>query len=326
VTAPGSAPPADGRGIPREIYLDWNATAPPLPAVFEAMREAAEKAWANPSSIHGSGRAARAVVETARETIAALAEAEPRDVILTSGATESNNLALQGVRVLVTSRLEHPSVVRVAEALERSGRVVRWIPVGASGALDPGDVARTLAGLGAGFVVACMAANHETGVLQPIGEVARVVHEAGGRLHVDAAQTAGKLPPKALEGADTVSLAAHKLRGPKGIGALALRAPGLPAAVLLGGAQERGLRPGTVDAVAAAGFGRAAQHALDGGPGRYASLAGLRDRLEAAVGDRAVVNGTAVRLPHVANLSFEGWRGGVLVGARAPQGIPHYTA
>lgn len=321
MTGLAGAPEPRGAVRSREVYLDWNATAPPLPAVLEAMQEAARVAWANPSSVHGAGRAARAVVDDARETIALLAGAAARDVVLTSGATESNNLALRGAEVLVTSRLEHPSVVRVAEALEHSGRLVRWIAVGPSGMVGPDDVGRALAGLPAGFTVACMAANHETGVLSPLEEVARVVHAAGGRLHVDAVQAAGKVPKEALHVADTLSFAAHKLRGPKGIGALVLRTPGLPSPVILGGAQERGLRPGTVDAVAAAGFARAVRHALDGGLERYAALASLRDRVEASVADRALVNGTGPRLPHVTNLSFTGWRGDELVAALDLEGI-----
>ncbi len=130
-------------------YLDWNATTPPLPEVLDAMREAAGKAWANPSSIHGHGRAARAVIEDARASIAALAGVDPRDVVFTSGGTEANNLALRSAfaqpGTLVTSRLEHPSVTRVAEALEREGRArVRWLGVLPSGTIDLDDLARAL--------------------------------------------------------------------------------------------------------------------------------------------------------------------------------------
>jgi cysteine desulfurase len=303
----------------RSIYLDWNATAPPLPAVVEAMRETALTAWGNPSSVHRTGRDARAVVESAREAIAVLGGVEPRDVILTSGATEANNLALRGARALVTSRLEHPSVVRVAEALEAAGGVVRWISVPPGGALSPADVARSCAGLEPGFVVATMAANHETGVLQPVTEVAAVVRECGGRLHVDAVQAAGKVGAALWRAGDTMSIAAHKLRGPKGIGALLLRSRGLPRPVLLGGAQERGLRPGTVDAVAAAGFAVAAEHAASG-PDRHEPLARLRDRLEQRLAG-VHVNGAGPRLPHVTNLSFEGWLGDELVAALDLQGI-----
>jgi cysteine desulfurase len=198
--------------------------------------------------------------------------------------------------------------------------VVRWIPVPAGGALSPADVVAACTGLEPGFVVAVMAANHETGVLQPVTEVGAVVRELGGRLHVDAVQAAGKVPTAAWRAGDTMSLAAHKLRGPKGIGALLLRSPGLPRPVLLGGSQERGLRPGTVDAVAAAGFAVAAEHAAGGGPDRYESIGRLRDRLEQGV-TGVQVNGAGRRLPHVTNLSFEGWLGDELVAALDLEGI-----
>jgi cysteine desulfurase len=302
------------------VYLDWNATAPPHPDVITAMLRAAEMAWGNPSSVHATGRAARAVVEDAREAVAALAGADPRDVIFTSGATEANNLALSDAPALVTSRLEHPSVVRVAEALEAQGRIVRWLAVPPSGRLSPEVVSAAIAGLAPKFVVAMMAANHETGVLQPLTEVSAIVKSAGGALHVDAVQAAGKVPPEAYRYGDTMSLAAHKLRGPKGVGALVMRSRGVPRPVLLGGAQERGFRPGTVDPVNAAGFAVAARRALEG-PSRLGEALRLRDWLEAALHEVAVVNGEGPRLPHVSNLSFLGHRGDEAVAALDLAGI-----
>jgi cysteine desulfurase len=212
-------------------------------------------------------------------------------------------------------------VVRVAEALEAASVVVRWAPVPESGALDFDAVLAATEGLPPGFVVAVMAANHETGVLQPVRDLEAAVRERGGRLHVDAVQAAGKVDPVLWQAGNTVSIAGHKIRGPKGIGALLLRAPGLPRPVLLGGAQERGIRPGTVDPVAAAGFGAAAKHAREGGPDRYSALAPLRDRLERAMAAVARVNGGARRLPHVANMSFDGWLGDELVAALDLEGV-----
>jgi cysteine desulfurase len=286
------------------------------------MHDAATASWANPASTHSAGREARALVETAREAVAELCRAEPRGVIFTSGATEANNLALRSATVLVTSRLEHPSIVRVAESLEEAGVRVVWLPVPSSGRLDLEDLRQALRGLPPGFVVAMMAANHETGVLQPVSEAARLVHELGGKLHVDAAQAAGKLQPDDWAVGDTVSLAGHKLRGPKGVGALVLRSPGLPRPVLLGGAQERGIRPGTVDPVAAAGLAVAARRSLGGGPDRETAIGPWRDRLEAATRSFATPNGDgAPRLPHVSNLSFDGWRGDELVAALDLEGV-----
>jgi cysteine desulfurase len=300
------------------VYLDWNATTPPLAEVIEAMAEAARTAWGNPASVHGSGRAARDVVETAREAVAALLGASARDVIFTSGGTEANNLALHQAPALVTSQLEHPSVTRVAEALELLQRPVVWLAVPASGRLGPELIEAALGGLpvAAGAVVAVAAANHETGVIQPIAEIAAVVQRFGARLHVDAVQAVGKLPAMELTAADTLTIAAHKIRGPKGIGALVHRPERAPKPLLLGGGQERGRRPGTVDPAAAAGFRVAAEWAGKSWAQR-AALAGLRDRLERQLVERgALVNGAdAPRLHHVSNLSFPERAGDELVAA-----------
>jgi cysteine desulfurase len=295
-----------------EIYLDWNATTPLHPEVAAAMRDAAETGFGNPSSVHAVGRRARALVESAREALARVLEVHPRDVLFTASATEANNLALAAAPAMVTSRLEHPSVVRVAEHLSDLGRPVRWLPVGPSGRVDARDVAEALAGLPDGAVVAVMAANHETGVVQPTAEVAEVTRAAGARLHVDAVQALGKLEPSAFAMADSVVVSAHKLQGPKGVGALAFRGPP-PRPLLVGGAQQRGLRPGTLDAVAIAGFARAVELAS---PERARAIARLRDAFETALTDLALVNGAgSERLPHVSNLSFAGFRGDELAAA-----------
>jgi cysteine desulfurase len=298
-----------------EVYLDWNATAPTHPAVLEAMREAAGSAWGNPSSVHAAGRRARAIVESAREAIGAALGFDARDVVFTSGGTESNNLALRGVAGLAVSRIEHPSVVRAAEALHDGGVPVEWLPVPESGRIEPGSIRQALERLPSGAWVSLAAANHETGVVQPITEVAEIAHEMGARLHVDAVQALGKLPSRAWRGADRISVASHKIRGPKGIGALGWSVGSAPVPVLVGGEQERGLRPGTLDAVAAAGF-RVAVERVEESTRRHPELAALRDRFEAAFADRAVVNGAgAPRLAHVCNASFGGARGDELVAA-----------
>ena len=295
------------------LYFDWNATTPPHPAVVAAMAETAARAWGNPSSVHASGRRAREVVEALREVLAAAFAASPRDVVLTSGGTEANNLALSGAQGLVTSRLEHPSVVRVAEALEARGRPVRWLPTPMSGRLDPAAIDAAARGLPEGSWLSVQAASHETGILQPIAEIAAVAREAGLRVHVDAVQAFGKRELPELAAVDRISVAAHKIRGPKAIGALVFRgAP--PSPVLLGGSQERGLRPGTVDPVLAAGFRVAVELASDG-PRRWAAVAPRRDALERALSPHADVNGDGPRLPHVTNLSFRGVRGDELVAA-----------
>jgi len=334
------------------VYLDWNATTPPLPEVLDAMRDAGARTWGNPSSIHGDGRAARAVVEDARAAVGALMDADPRDVVLTSGGTEANNLAVRSAFPgadpgraapsgagagddapwLFTSRLEHPSIARVAEALAREGRArVRWLEVEESGVVDLADLERGLAEVRArGEAVALVtlqALNHESGVVQPVREAIALAHAAGARVHVDAVQAWGKVDTSAVAAADSASLAAHKLRGPKGVGALVARAGLSIAPVLLGGAQEKGLRPGTVDAALAAGLGVAARRA-HGGSMRYARIAERRDALEnallgllhAELGAR-VAGDRARRAPHVSLLVWPGWQGAELVAALDLEGV-----
>jgi cysteine desulfurase len=305
----------------REIYLDWNATTPPHPAVLDAMAAARREAWGNPASVHGAGRRARAVLDDARALLAELLGRDARDVLFTGGGTEANNLALAGARALVTSRLEHPSVTRVAEAKERAGAWVRWLPVFADGRVDAAAIGQALHDAPRPAVVAVSAVNHETGVLQPLHEVSAAAHAAGARLHVDAVQGLGRLPAELWRTGDTIAVAAHKLRGPKGIGALGLSPGVVPAPVLLGGSQERGLRPGTLDAVAAAGFAAAAARAGDS-ERRYAELSALRDSIEAALGAQAQVNGAGVtRAPHVTSLVFAGRRGDELAAALDLEGV-----
>jgi cysteine desulfurase len=322
------------------IYLDWNATTPPHPDVLEAMREAALSAWANPASVHGPGRRARAHVERAREAVAALTGFDARDVVMTSGGTEANNLALawaagdaaakaEAPPGLVVSRIEHPSIIRMVEALERAARIF-WVEPSFEGVVTVESVTAALdraAREGGARLVVLQAVNHETGVIQPVAEVAAAAHARGALLHVDAVQAVGRLPPSTWSGADLVSVAAHKIRGPKGIGALVTR-PGIRLRpVLLGGAQEKGLRPGTQDAASCAGFAVAAEHAMSG-PARYELVRALRDRLEAELvrigeelGAAPIRNGGEPRAPHISNLSWPGWRGDELCAALDLEGV-----
>jgi cysteine desulfurase len=318
------------------IYLDWNATTPPHPDVIAAMLQAMRETWANPASVHGPGRRARACLDDAREAIGRLMGRHPRDVTLTAGGTEANNLALTSAfateprGVLVVGRTEHPSIVRTAEALAERGVAVRWVAPEPSGVLPVEGYAEALrqaVDVPGPRLVALGVVNSETGVLQPVGEVAELGRSHGAWLHVDAVQAAGRLPPASWHGADTLAVAAHKLRGPKGVGALVTK-PGVRLSpILRGGSQERGLRPGTVDPAACAGFAVAAERAQSG-PERYARLAELRDELEAGllrlgalVGCEPLRNGSADRAPSVSNLSWPGWSGAELCAALDLEGV-----
>ena len=215
--------------------------------------------------------------------------------------------------------------MRTAEALEAAGARIVWVEPTADGLIEVARVLDALEALGdAARLVSLQSVNHETGVVQPVRELVDALASRGGRrvlLHSDAVQAAGRLPPSAWAGADVVTIASHKLRGPKGAGALATR-PGLKLVGLLkGGEQERGVRPGTQDPVVLAGFGAAAKRALDG-PTRYAAIAPLRDTLEAALlGAGAARNGGEPRAPHVTNLSFSGWSGPELCAALDLEGL-----
>jgi cysteine desulfurase len=296
------------------VYLDWNATAPLRPEARAAVLAALDLVG-NPSSVHGEGRAARRIIEQARTAVAALVGAEPAGVIFTSGGTEANVLALtQSIEVggdktrcdrLLMSAIEHPSV--------RSGgrfpaEAVEEIPVTAAGVVDLPALERRLGTLKAAGLrrplVSLMHANNETGIVQPIAAAAALVHAGGGILHVDMVQSAGRIPCdiKTL-GADLVTLSAHKLGGPKGVGAVVLGAGvHIGHALVKGGGQERGQRAGTENVAGIAGFGAAAQAAASALADETARMAVLRDRLETGlktISPDGVVFGAGVeRLPN----------------------------
>ena len=273
------------------VYFDWNATAP-LRSEARAAVLAALDLVGNPSSVHAEGRAAHQVIEKARESVAALVGGDPRCVTFTSGGTEANMLALgpgaggigapKHARLLV-SAIEHPSVLAGGRF---AAGVVEQIPVTAGGYVDLSALAERLAALardGVGVpLVSLMLANNETGVIQPVAQAAEIVHRAGGLLHVDAVQGAGRIPIdiNAL-GADLLTLSGHKIGAPKGVGALIRRHRDIAIDVLIaGGGQEGRLRAGTENVAGIAGFGAAAVAALRNLDRETTFLAGLRDRLE----------------------------------------------
>jgi cysteine desulfurase len=272
--------------MPDRVYLDWNATAPLRPEAKQAMAAAWDMAG-NPSSVHAEGRQARRLVEDARAAVAAAVGARPQDVVFASGGTEANALALtpglrrsaaEPARRLMVSAIEHTSVMSGGRF---SPEAIRTIRVTGSGLVDLDNVRSLLAG-GPVALVSVMLANNETGALQPVGEVADLVHEAGGLLHVDAIQALGKIPFdfRSMK-ADLVTLSAHKIGGPKGVGALVLgeQVQGLEP-LLRGGGQELGRRAGTENVAGIAAFGAAVQAAMAALEGDAARLQGLRNRLE----------------------------------------------
>ncbi len=307
----------------QSIYLDWNSTSPPHPQVIEAMQLAARFLWANPSSVHAPGRQAKEMVESVRDLVARQIGANCRDLVFTSSGTEANNWALHDAPGLVLSRLEHPSVTKQGERLASIGRPVRWLEVLRSGQTNPSDVASALASMPRGTVVAAMAVNHETGVIQPLEAIAAVVHDSGAFIHVDAVQALGKLEPSAWSCWDSAAITAHKIRGPKGIAALAWKGTRpIPSPMLFGGGQERGLRPGTVDPVLVAGFGAAIER-LPEYLESYGRLARLRDRFESGLADLVENNvppGVS-RLGHVSSAFVSGWPAEELVAALDLEGL-----
>ncbi len=284
-------------------YLDHNATTPLRPQAVEAISHALA-AWGNPSSVHSHGRAARRFVEDARRQVAALAGADPATVVFTSGGTEANNLALRGCgrsRILV-SAVEHPSVLEAADGVEA-------IPVDGNGIVDL-DALKSMLGEGGDAIVSVMLANNETGVIQPVAEVAEIAHAAGALFHCDAVQGAGKL---LLDFqtlcADMMTLSAHKIGGPKGAGALIVADHVHLTPIIRGGGQERGRRNGTENVPGIAGFGAAAE--LSAAEVANAdSLQALRERLEGGLADHlagaAIIAADAPRLPNTVCVALPG--------------------
>ncbi|MCY3950591.1 MAG: cysteine desulfurase family protein [Acidimicrobiaceae bacterium] len=309
-----------------EIYLDYNASAPCDPRVVEAVAKAMTDGFGNASSAHRFGRRQDAAVNEAREQVADLVGGSPSGVIFTAGATEANNLALAGLitseagtqnRVtpaLVTSAVEHASVGRTAEALAATGRChLQIAPVTPGGFVDLEALAGIVQATEGALLVSVMAANSETGVLNPVSENADLVHQAGGLFHCDATQMVGRLPfDMTALGCDLVSLSGHKICGPTGVGALVGTREAIAAMhpTVWGGGHERGLRSGSLNVAGIVGLGVAAELAADEQAGEAERVGALRDRFVAALeGELAdvVQNGDIERrLPNTANLRFSG--------------------
>lgn len=311
------------------IYLDNNSTTPVLPEVIEAMLPCFAESFGNPSSIHECGRRALGHVKEARQGVAALLDCEPAEIIFTSGGTEGDNLALKGMLSpgdhLIVSAIEHSAILTACHWLEKQGCEVTRVGVNAHGQIEPETIRAALRNNTR--LISVMMANNETGVLQPVEEVGRIAADADVWFHTDAVQAVGKVPLSTKKiGCDLLTLSAHKIHGPQGVGALFLR-HGTPLRPQLhGGHQERRRRPGTENVPGIVGLGAASRIAQTGlTDGSIERLASLRDRLESAITSlvpETRVNGCgAPRVPNTSNILFEHAGGDALVLALDELGI-----
>lgn len=302
------------------IYMDYNATTPIDPRVLDAMLPFLREQFGNAASeLHTFGQQARQGVEDAREQVAELINADPREIVFTSGATESDNLAIKGVfenyrekgNHIVTSRTEHKAVVDVCKYLETQGAEVTWLTPDSAGVVSADQVADAITDRT--VLVSVMSANNETGTLNPVARIGTVARERGVLFHCDATQSVGKLPTDVDSmGIDLLSISAHKIYGPKGVGCLYVRRkdPAVRLAIQMhGGGHERNRRSGTLNVPGIVGFGAACDIAADQMQDEAARLAGLRDRLHsgivAEVEDVHLNGHPDARLPNTLNLSFQ---------------------
>ena len=318
------------------VYLDYNATTPVAPEVVDAMMPYFSERFANASSIHSEGQRARYAVEGARESVAGLIGAKAGEIVFTSGGTEADNLAIfgtiaaagatnaDGKRHVITSAIEHHAVLNACQKLERDGVEVTYVGVGADGIVDPEEVRRALRP--STILISIMHANNELGTIQPIEAIGEIAREAGVAFHTDAVQAAGKLPVDVGRlGVDLLSLSAHKIYGPKGIGALYVKAGTRLHPMFYGGHHERDKRPGTENVAGIVGLGRAAESAGALLSESAARIAAMRDRFESTILEmvpQCRVNGDrSRRVANTTNITFAGAEGESLVIALDLRGV-----
>jgi cysteine desulfurase len=313
----------------QRVYLDNNATTPVLPEVFEAMRPFYLEQFGNASSIHHYGQHARAAVEKARGSVAALLNARPAEIVFTSGGTEADNLGIFGLVQrgdhVITSTIEHSAVTNTCKRLEQMGCEVTFVPVNARGEIYPGNVHAALRPNTR--LISVMMANNETGAIQPVEEIGKIAQEADVFFHTDAVQAAGKVAIDVQKIAcDALSISGHKIHAPQGTGALYIKKGTLIQPLIYGGSHERQRRAGTENLPGIVGIGKAAELAkqwLDGdGP---AEMATMRDRLQdsilSAMDDLGVNGLGAPRVPNTTNLWFDHVEGEALVIALDLKGL-----
>ena len=314
------------------VYLDNNATTPVDRRVYEAMSPYLFEKFGNPSTLYSIGAEARAAVEEARKRVADLVGARPDEIVFTGCGSESDNMALKGVafahmergKHIIVSSIEHHAVLNTAAYLEKIGFEVTYLPVDRHGLVDPNDLRRAIRS--DTVLVSIMLANNEIGTIQPVKELCSVSHEKGVLFHTDAVQAAGKLKIDVEElGVDLLSLSAHKIYGPKGVGALYIRKGTKIHPLIHGGHQERGRRAGTENVAGIVGFGKAAEIALQEMEEEVVRIAELRDRLEMGILERiedVIVNGhPEKRLPNTTNISFCYIEGEAIILKLASRGI-----
>jgi cysteine desulfurase len=313
----------------RRVYLDNNATTPVLPEVFEAMKPFYLEQFGNASSIHHFGQHARAAVEKARASVAALLNARPAEIVFTSGGTEGDNTGIFGLVQrgdhVITSTIEHSAVLNTCKRLEQMGCEVSFVPVNGQSLVDPDDVRKALRPTTR--LITVMMANNETGVVQPVEEIGRIAQEADVFFHTDAVQAAGKVPIDVQKiGCDVLTISGHKIHAPQGTGAIFVKKGTLIQPLIYGGSHERQRRAGTENLPGIVGLGKAAELARlwleSGGP---AQMAEMRDRLQNGVlteVEAAGVNGIgAPRVPNTTNLWFDFIEGEALVIALDLKGL-----
>ncbi|MEN6573308.1 cysteine desulfurase NifS [Methanobacterium aggregans] len=318
------------------MYMDHSATSPVDPEVFEAMKPYFQEEFGNASTLYKLGRDSKRAMEDARAHVASIIGAEPKDVIFTSGGTESDNIAIKGTayklknkgKHIITSNIEHPAVHETCKYLEKKGFEVTYIPVGTDGIVKVSDVETAIRD--DTILITIMHANNEIGTVQPIAEIGKIAHEKGILFHTDAVQSVGKIPVDVNDlNVDMLSISSHKLYGPKGIGALYIKKGVRLEPIIHGGGHERGLRPGTENVPGIVGFGKACQLSEENLEEESARLTRLRNKLVDAVlkeNEKAYLNGDREkRLPGNANFRFTGIEGESLILHLDSKGIAAST-
>jgi cysteine desulfurase len=312
------------------IYLDHNATTPIRPEVRERMLPFLGELFGNPSSAHSYGQEVKVHVEEARRRISEQLGASPAQIVFNSGGTESNNAAIKGVAFaaekghIVTTVIEHPAVMQAVSWLVKKGFEATYVPVGSTGVVDPDDVKKAIRP--DTILVTVMHLNNEIGTIQPVEEISRITREAGVPFHTDAAQSFGKLPTKVEDlGVDLMTIAAHKIYGPKGVGALYIRKGTRIDPLIIGGAQEKRRRSGTENVAGIVGFGEAVIRAEEEREDVYKRLVALRQRFASGLMERVpeiVINGDpALTFPSTVSVSVSHVEGESLLLSLDMEGV-----